>query len=218
MDKQDLQEMIRRYSAELMQTAARSRLPQEETPPPETPEQPEIPAAPLFIETLPEATAPPDAASVLEETAEGLVEINPPESGPGQDPLQTIQPENDTYAQFLAENPKTGWLRIQAYTGLGSAPAPGATAVISQQFADGVHIFATVQTDESGIADGIPLPAPDKDLTESPSDGEAPYAGYRITVTRPGYRTEVYTEVPVFDGVKSIQPVQLTPIKTNGAH
>ena len=218
MDKQTLQDMIRRYSAELMQAAARSRLPREETPAQETPppQAPAPAAAPLFLETIPEAEAPPDAAPLLEETEEGPVEINPPESGPGQDPLQPIRPENDTYAQFLEENPKTGWLRIQAYTGLGSGPAPGATAVISRQFADGVHVFATVQTDESGIADDIPLPAPDKSLAESPA-GEAPYADYRITVTRPGYRTEVYTEVPVFDGIKSIQPVQLTPIKTNGA-
>ena len=143
----------------------------------------------------------------------------------------TGEPEDMGYGEYLVRDAlhswhgpkdqvlvatKTGWLRIQAYTGLGSGPAPGATAVISRQFADGVHVFATVQTDESGIADDIPLPAPDKSLAESPA-GEAPYADYRITVTRPGYRTEVYTEVPVFDGIKSIQPVQLTPIKTNGA-
>lgn len=126
MDKQTLQDMIRRYSAELMQTAARSRLPREETPAQETPppQAPAPAAAPLFLETIPEAEAPPDAAPLLEETEEGPVEINPPESGPGQDPLQPIQPENDTYAQFLEENPKTGWLRIQAYTGMAPAPLP----------------------------------------------------------------------------------------------
>lgn len=35
-----------------------------------------------------------------------------------------------------------------------------------------------------------------------------PYALYDIRVSHPDFRTEVFQQVPVFEGIKSIQPVR----------
>lgn len=192
MDKQALQAAIERYAAELMETARRSRFPLEQSPTPSEPVQ----------------EPPPVSEPVPAETPE--VEINPPEAGEAQDPLQNIDEEPLSYAEFLEKNQKSGDLRIQAYVGRQAMPVPDAKVEVFREFTDGPHVFATGTTDANGILDGIRLPAPDRALAESPT-GEPPYSTYDIRVTHPGYRTEVYLKVPVFDGIKSIQPVRFLP-------
>ena len=198
MDKRDFRAMVDRYSAELMATAARSQLPPEEAVPAPSPAG-EAPAS----ESRPPAESPPQT------------EINPPESGPGQDPLQDIRPENPTYEAFIAENPSEGNLRVQVYSGRQSYPIPAAHITVTRDFADGMKTFAETQTDANGVADNITLPAPDRSLSQKP-EGEAPYAAYDIVAAHPDYRTEIYRQVPVFAGIKSIQGVQLTPVEESG--
>ncbi len=133
--------------------------------------------------------------------------IHVPESGAGRDPLQTLQPEQNTFAVFQALNPKIGFLRVQAFAGPQTVPVPNATVLVTHTFTDGTRRFASGVTDESGVLDGIALPAPSSALAQSPT-GEAPYALYDIRVSHPDYRTEIFRQVPVFEGIKSIQPVR----------
>ena len=139
MDKQAFDAMVRQYAADLMGMAARSTLPPE-------------PASPPTEETSPQPEAPAPI-----EPDEG-VEINPPESGPGVDPLQPAVPEPESYESFLADNPQMGELRIQASAGGRAVPISGAEVTVSRDFADGSRVFATGITDGSGILDGCPLP------------------------------------------------------------
>ena len=237
MEKQAFEEMVRRYTAELMAAAARSALP---------PEEPAVRAA----DTAPVVQTPPavSAQAVRTETAQAddsraetarsetgraqaaqeadepaipgspdneeemETEINPPESGPGQDPLQPVPVELESYEGFLLQNPKKGELRIQATAGGRAVPVAGAEVTVSKTFTDGSQVFATAVTDASGIVDGIELPAPDKSQSQSPS-GDAPYSTYTVTVSHPGYHSEIYTQVPIFDGIKSIQPVHFIPAR-----
>ena len=74
MDKQAFQAAVERYAAQLMEAARRSRFPLEQTP---------------------DAPQP----DLLDE-----VEINPPEAGEGQDPLQPVEEPSETYEQFLQHN------------------------------------------------------------------------------------------------------------------
>ena len=192
---ENLQAMIERYKAEMMKAASRSALPPQESVQPAPPEP-----APGPVPPPPRPATPPPAAPAPQ----------PPEANPQDDPLQPIAPEADTYENFLRENTKTGILRVQAYAGRQAVPVPGAQVTVSRTFSDGTKEFASGVTDENGIFDNIVLPAPDKALAEAPT-GEAPYATYDIRVTHPGYRTEVYQQVPIFDGIKSIQPVRFLP-------
>ena len=134
-------------------------------------------------------------------------DIHLPEAGPGRDPLQNIPAKSGTYAAFMRQNQSAGFLRIQAFAGPQTVPVSGAQVLVTHEFSDGTRRFAAGQTDESGILDGITLPAPNGALAQNPGTVQ-PYALYDIRVSHPDYRTEIYRQVPVFDGVKSIQPVR----------
>lgn len=139
--------------------------------------------------------------------ADDTADIHLPEAGPERDPLQNIPAENGTYAEFMRQNQSAGFLRIQAFAGPQTVPVSGAQVLVTHEFSDGTRRFAAGETDESGILDGITLPAPSGALAQSPGS-VLPYALYDIRVSHPDYRTEVYRQVPVFDSVKSIQPVR----------
>ena len=53
-------------------------------------------------------------------------------------------------------------------------------------------------------------PAPDKSLSLSPGSYK-PYSTYDISVSADGYLTEYFYDVPVFEGITSLQPVSLKP-------
>lgn len=137
----------------------------------------------------------------------GDATVNLPEASPERDPLQTFEPVPDTYESFRQRNKNAGWLRVQAFTGPQTLPVTGADVLVTRDFIDGVRRFASGKTDRSGVLDGITLPAPDTALAQNPG-GDPPYALYDIRVSHPDYRTEVYRQVPVFPGIKSIQPVK----------
>ena len=131
--------------------------------------------------------------------------------------METLSPENPplvSYAEFLEDNPKSGSLKVQAYTGSQIAPISGVTIIVSKTFTDGERVFYSLVTDENGIVDGILLPAPSKTLSEQPSN-IPPYADYSVTAFHPDFHQEVYYNVPIFEGIKSIQPVRLTPSSIN---
>lgn len=120
------------------------------------------------------------------------------------------RPEPKTYEQFLQQNHKTGSLKIQAFTGDQAIPVSNVTVVISKKFGNNERVFYTAKTNEDGIIDGITLPAPDKNISMSPSE-ELPYADYDIKANHPSFQDQSYPGIPIFDGVKSIQPIKLIP-------
>lgn len=177
MNPSEFQASVERYKADMMRMAAQSG-------------QPENTVGTLI--QLPEES---DAV------------VHMPESGAGRDPLQTLTPEENTFAVFQALNPKTGFLRVQAFAGQQTVPVPNAQVLVTHTFTDGTRRFASGVTDESGVLDGIALPAPSSALSQSPT-GQLPYALYDIRVSHPDYRTEIFRQVPVFEGIQSIQPVR----------
>lgn len=131
--------------------------------------------------------------------------------------MEALSPEDPplvSYTEFMETNPKTGSLKVQAFTGQQTAPISGVTVVVSKTFSDGERVFYSLVTDENGIVDNILLPAPSKTLSEQPSN-IPPYSDYSITAFHPSFHQEVYSNVPVFEGIKSIQPVRLTPSSIN---
>ncbi len=114
------------------------------------------------------------------------------------------------YEEFLAANPQTGSLRVQAYIGAQGLPVSGALVTVSAPFLDGEKVFYAVKTNPDGIADNLILPAPDRSNSQIPGS-QNPFAEYNVSVSHPNYRTAVFAGVPVFSGVKSIQPVIFLP-------
>ena len=115
-----------------------------------------------------------------------------------------------TYEQFQRENTGDGVLRVQASAGGGSIPLSNVNIVVYRDFADGRHVFYTVVTNSDGVADGMILPAPPRQNSVE-GNGQSPFSSYSVNASREGLRTEVIENVPVFSGVKSIQPINLAP-------
>jgi len=117
---------------------------------------------------------------------------------------------SDPIRGFLAGNPAFGTLIFQVTGGQGAFPVAGATIVLTKELNDQQSLSFTITTDESGKTAPLSLPAPDKELSQRPGNGTV-FATYQATVSAPNYVTTEIRDLPVFDGITTIQPVSLSP-------
>lgn len=157
----------------------------------------------------------------LEENEDDIGEMNPTGDEKGDlsvpnDPQDLddgeAEEEEDrlTYEEFLSENTEQGALRIQASAGGQSIPLANVRITVYRDLADGRHIFYTVTTDPDGVADGMLLPAPPLENSVE-GNGKIPFSSYTVMAERDGLRTLTVENVPIFAGIKSIQPITLSP-------
>lgn len=200
----------------------------------------EISAAPDEADTAVSALTEDNGVStVTPKKAEGLNDI--PESGnapdeqlakrdfenqqPTVNPQEDIQPlkqdgtarpipqeqEHSTLQEYTDANPRRGTVRFRTYTARGALPVKGAKIIVSKPIGGRTHVFYTLVTDESGQTPIISLPAPPKELSESPDSTITPYAMYNALITADGYNDVQIQNMPVFEGILSVQRVALVP-------
>ena len=116
------------------------------------------------------------------------------------------------YDEFTENNQANGMLRVQVFAAKQSFPVPNATVRVYVQLDDGERELFSGLTDVDGVVDNISLPAPDSSVSFDENSTVAPYAVYKVRVEHPGYAAALFEGVPVFDSVKSIQPVELVPL------
>ncbi|MBP3442726.1 MAG: hypothetical protein J6L62_07985 [Clostridia bacterium] len=121
------------------------------------------------------------------------------------------------YDDFLANNPSQGILRVQVFAADRSFPISGASVRVFVRLNDGERELFSGVSDADGVADGIILPAPDSSVSFDENSTVAPYAVYSLRVNRQNYAPASFDGIPVFDSVKSIQPVELIPLSMNGS-
>ncbi len=125
-------------------------------------------------------------------------------------PLQAAEnSSSDPIQAFLSQNPSFGTLIFQVTGGQGAFPVPDAVVTLSKMLHDNLSLSVTVRTDESGKTEPLSLPAPSKVLSQSPNNGIV-YAAYDAKVAAAGFLPTEIRNLPVFDGVTTIQPVNLT--------
>ena len=117
---------------------------------------------------------------------------------------------SDPIRRFLTENPAFGTLIFQVTGGQGAFPVAGATVTITKPLNERLGISVTVTTDESGKTPPLSLPTPSKELSQSPNNGIV-YAAYQAEISAPNHVTTKIRDLPVFDGITTIQPVNLSP-------
>ena len=126
-------------------------------------------------------------------------------------PLHTAESTAaDPIRRFLTENPAFGTLIFQVTGGQGAFPVAGATVTISKPLDERLGISVAVTTDESGKTPPLSLPAPSKELSQKPNNGIV-YATYQAEISAPNHVTTKIRDLPVFDGITTIQPVNLSP-------
>ncbi len=107
----------------------------------------------------------------------------------------------------------TGYLILRVSAAGGTIPLENAIVTVYDADRGESGIIATRLTDESGKTDKIALEAPPRSLSETPdSGGVRPYAIYNVDVAKDGYYDSFNLEVPIFDGVSSVLPVDMLPL------
>lgn len=191
--------------------------------------------------TLPDAEEEADngVTTVTPETAERLDDI--PESGAYPEeqlakrdfeeqtetvnPVEDIQPlvqsggqsvvvperEYSSLQEYVDINNRRGMVRFRAYTARGALPVPNVRIVVSKTIGGKKHVFYSLTTDESGQTAVISLPAPPKELSETPDSAVTPYSVYDAEVTAQGFSTVIIKALPVFEGITSVQRIALVP-------
>ncbi len=140
-----------------------------------------------------------------ESAGEILVPQNPQDLG-GTDMEDSM---GETFAEFTAENTDEGILKIQASSGNSSIPFVNVNILVYKDFEDGRHTFFSGVTNSDGMVNDIVLPAPPR-INSEEGNGAPPYASYTVLATREGLVDETVENVPIFSGVKSIQPITMS--------
>ncbi len=126
--------------------------------------------------------------------------------------IRTAQSDDVNFSSllndYIAKNPEEGFLKFQVTSGV--IPITDAEIVISKNIGNDVYIGKTLRTDIDGKTDSIALPTPEKALSMVPGN-LAPYSSYDIRVSKEGYLDAIFYDVPVFEGITSIQAVDLKP-------
>lgn len=113
---------------------------------------------------------------------------------------------------FLAANTESGSLRVETFASDRAFGIPSARVVVFLELPGGNIAVFDGLTDINGSTESIRLPAPPRSLSQSPQTGSnprLPYAVYSVYVEHPDFVRSVFTNVPVFSGIESIQPVRM---------
>jgi hypothetical protein len=111
---------------------------------------------------------------------------------------------------FLAKNEGRGSLTVQVLTTERDAPIPGCKVRVTRSIGGTDYLFYDALTDASGRAERMLLPAPKKQYTFQPVNGEAPYALYDIAVIHFNGSSQVFRNATIFDDTESIQVVHFS--------
>ncbi len=114
-----------------------------------------------------------------------------------------------------AGSPGRGYLVVSVRTGSGAIPLEGALVTLRGEENIEGDAIASFISDRSGNTPRITLPAPPRAASESPGSSK-PYASYSADISLKGYHTNLYTNIPVFDGITSVQTAYLVPLPEDG--
>ncbi len=110
----------------------------------------------------------------------------------------------------------TGHLVVRVTTASEALPLEGAAVTVWGELPNFSSVIARLTSGADGLTPKLALLAPPRALSEAPGNGTASYATYRISVNKDGYAPIEMYNVPIFDGVTSIQPADLIPLPKNG--
>lgn len=116
----------------------------------------------------------------------------------------------DVVAWFRGAHPEQGSLRVQVSAARGVFPIAGAEVEVYRDFGGVRETFYTGVTDESGIIDGILLPALPAVWGQSADTAGISGTDYTVTVRHPHYG-EQEQQVLIFPRVETLLSVSLTP-------
>ena len=106
---------------------------------------------------------------------------------------------------------KFGTLTINASSAGGAYPLPDVVVRVLGVSEENGEIEYSRLTDEDGVINYITLPAPPRELSQTPGASAPPYALYNVEAAIPGYYPKRIYNVPVFDGEVTVLPINMIP-------
>lgn len=107
---------------------------------------------------------------------------------------------------------ETAYLQVWVTTAQETLPVAGAHVTISQDDGDGQVVRFIGLTDRSGKTELVPLPAVSRQLSLVPNGSPTPYTTYNIEVYADGYYRIKNEGLPLYGGIKAVQPVRMIPL------
>ncbi len=112
---------------------------------------------------------------------------------------------------FVRAHPGRGVLKVQVGTGRGTFPVKGALVRVSKVIGGALQEFYRGFTDESGILDGMVLPAMPGGLSQNSVTAGESGTDYIVSVEQNGYVPENGRQVTLYDKVETLLAVSLVP-------
>lgn len=116
------------------------------------------------------------------------------------------------YEEFQSKNIGRGTMMFRVFAARQAYPVSGVKCVITKKFGGKTFEIVTLTTDRSGQTRSVALPAPSKELSQSYDDDVQPFALYDASVTKNGFADVILHDIPVFDGIQSVQRVSMIPV------
>lgn len=114
---------------------------------------------------------------------------------------------------YLNDNPQIGYIQFQVYQNSplrGILPVANAKITVSKSIGDSYFISKVLWTNIDGKSDPVPLPTVQGNLSLTPGNGRL-YSTYNATVEAQNFLTTDVFDISVYEGVVSIQPINLIP-------
>ncbi|MBQ3065778.1 MAG: hypothetical protein IJC98_06045 [Clostridia bacterium] len=113
----------------------------------------------------------------------------------------------------ISESSDVGYLTVSTGTGGKAYPLSNVQIEIYLPNDDNEYSLYRRQTsDESGIAEAVPIPTPSPKSSLAPNSPYLPYTTVHVRVFRDGYYSAEAKEVPIFPGIRSLQYFDMIPL------
>ena len=107
----------------------------------------------------------------------------------------------------------SGKLRVRVYVSQAELPLEGATVVVTQKGEGGKYQLLSVQaTDRSGATKPVVISTPALGESTHPGSSAPPYAVCDVWAEHPGYAMLLVEGVQIFQGVETLQSMELEPL------
>lgn len=124
--------------------------------------------------------------------------------------------EYSSVEEFEANNTGGGSLEFRVFAANQALPIEGADIAVTTRIDGKNHPMFKTTTNSSGETGLFTLPAPSKELSQTASNKIQPFSLYDAVVNKDGYTNVIIRDIPIFDGVQSIQRVAMLPESENG--
>lgn len=118
-------------------------------------------------------------------------------------------PKYSSAEEFEANNTGGGFLEFRVFEASQALPIENAEISVTTRINGEDHPMFNTTTNNSGETEMFTLPAPSAKLSQSSDNKIQPFALYDAAVSKDGYANVIIRDIPIFDGVQSVQRVTM---------